>query len=101
MKFTSGHKKKGGRKKEVPNKVTTDIKLAFKNLVENNLDNMTEWLERIALDNPAKAMELMISISEYNIPKLARTEITGKDGDELKINIITEDEAANKIINKI
>jgi len=30
-----------------------------------------------------------------------RTELTGKDGDELKINIVTEDKTANEIINKI
>jgi len=30
-----------------------------------------------------------------------RTELTGKDGEEFKINIITEDKTANEIINKI
>jgi hypothetical protein len=29
--------------------------------------------------NPAKAFELFQSVVEYHVPKLARTEITGKD----------------------
>ena len=44
---------------------------------------MSIWLSQIAGDDPAKAMDLMLRLSEYIIPKLARQEITGKEGEDL------------------
>lgn len=72
-----------GRAPGVPNKVTKDVRQAYQNLVELNLENMSAWLMSVAADNPEKAMTLMLQLSEYVIPKLARQEITGKDGDDL------------------
>ena len=96
-----GAPKTGGRVKGTPNLLTSDIKERFKLIVETNLDNINLWLSEVARDNPAKALDFIKDLAEYNVPKLARTELTGKDGEELKINIITEDKAANEIINKI
>jgi len=50
---------------------------------------MDRWLQRVAegdevlglKPDPAKALDLMQKLSEYHIPKLARTEVTGKDGE--------------------
>jgi hypothetical protein len=72
-----------GRPKGAGNKVTTKIKEAYQKLVEGNLDNMTEWLGEVADENPKEAMDLMLKLSEYIIPKLARQEMVGKDGDDL------------------
>lgn len=76
--FVKGKAK--GKPKGALNHTTKDIKEAFRLLVENNIDNMTIWLKQIAAKNPAQAMNIIIELSEYNIPKLARTELTGKDG---------------------
>jgi hypothetical protein len=73
----------GGRPKGSPNKVTMDIRTAYQNLVELNLENMSHWLGQIAIENPEKAFELMIKLSEYVIPKMQRTEVVGKDGADL------------------
>jgi len=73
----------GGRPKGASNKVTRDIRSAYQQLVEFNLENMSTWLAHIAADNPEKAFELMIKLSEYVIPKMQRTEVTGKDGKDL------------------
>ena len=73
----------GGRPKGATNKVTRDIRSAYQQLVEFNLDNMSAWLAEIAADNPEKAFELMIKLSEYVIPKMQRTEVTGKDGADI------------------
>ena len=73
----------GGRPKGATNKVTRDIRSAYQQLVEFNLENMSTWLADIAADNPEKAFELMIKLSEYVIPKMQRTEVTGKDGADL------------------
>jgi hypothetical protein len=61
-----------GRQKGVTNKTTSDIKEAYKLLIENNLDNLTSWLEKVAEKDPAKAISLLSELSEYVLPKLAR-----------------------------
>ena len=73
MANTTG-KKYGGRKKGTPNKVTKDIKNAFRQLIESNIDNLSEWLNNIAKENPEKAFDLILKLSEYVTPKLNRTE---------------------------
>ena len=76
-----------GRPKGKPNKTTAEIREAYQKLVEDNLTNMTKWLGEVAMENPEKAMELMLKLSEYMIPKLARQEVTGADGADLFKNI--------------
>ena len=76
-----------GRTKGKPNKTTAEIREAYQKLVEDNLTNMTEWLTQVAAENPEKAMELMLKLSEYMIPKLARQQVIGADGADLFKNI--------------
>ena len=66
--------KASGRKKNVQNKATRDIKEAYKQLVENNLDNLTVWLNQIGEEDPFKAVNMLLALSEFVVPKLARTE---------------------------
>jgi len=79
-----------GRPKGKPNKTTSEIREAYQLLVENNLENMTLWLTDVAADSPEKAMDLMLKLSEYMIPKLARQEVTGAEGKDLFKNITFE-----------
>lgn len=76
-----------GRPKGVGNKNTENIKEAYRLLLENNLDNMTLWLTKIAEKDPARATELMLKLSEYILPKLARQEVVGNDGEDLFKNV--------------
>ena len=73
--FQKGKEKTGGKKKGTPNKVTTEIKEAYKMLIEANIPNLTLWLERVAEEDPKEALKYLASLSEYVVPKLARTEI--------------------------
>ena len=66
-----------------PNNSTKMMKEAFAMLVENNLPNLNIWIAQIAAEDPAKAMDLIIKLSERFVPALARTEVTGADGQEL------------------
>lgn len=76
-----------GRPRGSRNKTSNAIREAYQNLVEMNLENMSEWITQIAADDPNKAMDTMIKLSEYIIPKLARQELTGNDGEDLFKNV--------------
>lgn len=88
--FGSGENWKGnaaGRPKGSKNKQTQAIRKAYQELVEGNLENLNVWLATVAEKDPKEAFEMMIKLSEYVIPKLARTEMTGADGEDLFKNI--------------
>lgn len=73
--MATGHKT-GGRKKGTANKVTKEIKEAYQQLINNNLDNLDTWIKDIAKDNPVKAMELIIKLSDFVLPKMKNIEST-------------------------
>ena len=89
---------RGGRPKGAANKITEEIKEAFALVLENRLPDLNRWIGQVAQDDPAKAIDLMIKLSNRFLPELARTELTAKDGEDLFKNIkfvfggATEDE---------
>lgn len=93
-----------GRPKGVPNRATTDARRAIADFVDRNVDRLEGFLDTIAegvpetkIENgietttgkwvrqpdPAAAYRCMMDVLEYHIPKLARSELTGKDGKDL------------------
>jgi len=62
--------KTGGREKGTENKVKKDVKQAFQTLVEGNLSNIEKWLQEVGKENPAKACEILLKLSEFIVPKL-------------------------------
>ena len=44
------------------------------------------WIDRVAEEDPARAAALYLDAIEYHVPKLARTEMTGKDGGPVDFN---------------
>lgn len=91
-----------GRPKGATNIATRDIKEAYRQLIEKNLDNLTGWLEKIADKDPEKAIRIINDLSEYVIPKLARTDLTN-GGEKFKqpINIVVSSEKSKEAINKL
>ena len=85
-----GRRAGAGRKKGVPNQVTTDIRQAFRNLIEKQAGNFDTWLKRVASKDPGRALDLVSRLSEYCVPKLGRTEITGANGGPLETRAITQ-----------
>ena len=77
----------GGRPKVSKNRNTQLIREAYQKLTEDNLLNMSQWIQQIAADNPEKAFKLMLEMSEFVLPKLNRTELTGNNGDDLFKNL--------------
>ena len=58
-----------GRPKGVPNKVTAEIRKAYEMLLHQNVGNMSLWLSEIAAENPEKAMDIIIRLSPFVLPK--------------------------------
>lgn len=81
MSFEKGHKINTNKsnRKGIPNKVTTDIRESFKLLIEQQLPKLNETLEQVRLNDPDKYFTIISNLSEYIIPKLARTEIDSKN----------------------
>lgn len=91
-------KKTGGRTSGTPNRATAEAREAIARFVDANASRLQEWLDAVAggvrelgddgaptgkhvvSPNPQRAFELFQSVIEYHVPKLARTEVTGKDG---------------------
>jgi hypothetical protein len=74
--------KGAGRPLGSPNKATAKAREAFANFVDANSERMQEWLEAIASDpkhGPKVAFDCLLAVSEYHVPKLARTEVVGDD----------------------
>ena len=70
-----------GRPKGVPNKSTARAKEAIAEFVDSNAVKLQGWLDQIAeTDGPLEAFKAFTGLLEYHVPKLARTELTGKDG---------------------
>jgi hypothetical protein len=74
MPFEKGNNLAGSRK-GIPNKTTAEIRNAFQLLLEDNLDNMKVWLSDVASEDPERALEIMLKMAEYIVPKLSRTEV--------------------------
>lgn len=76
-----------GRPKGVANKATLQAREAIAAFVDGNAHRLTEWLDRIAQDNPKAAFDCFQSVVEYHIPKLARTEHTGDKNNPVSFTV--------------
>lgn len=68
-----------GRKKGAVNKSTRDVRLAIAQIARKNVTKINDWLDRIALEDPAKALHLYLRMIEFHIPKLSSIELTPED----------------------
>jgi len=66
-----------GRPAGVPNRVTGAFRETVNRLLDDNAENVSQWLAQVAIEDPAKAIELVAKLAEYAVPKLARTEVSG------------------------
>lgn len=85
------------RPKGSPNKATANAREAIARLVDGNADRLQGWLDAIAEEQgPLMAWKCMMDVVEYHIPKLARTEHTGQDGDAIKTDNVWRVEFVSK-----
>jgi|SRR3972149_162388 len=77
-----------GRPKGVPNGITKEVREAFQQVFRSQIKNVNAWFRETSESKPEKALELLLSLGEYFVPKLSRTEITGEDGEKLAVSIV-------------
>ena len=61
-----------GRKKGTPNKNTKEIREAFKNLIELNLEQMEKDLKQL---EPKDRLKMIIDLSSFILPKMKQTDM--------------------------
>jgi len=76
-----------GRPKGAPNKSTAAVREAIAKMAELNAPHFAKWLDQVAAKSPEKACDIYLRAIEYHIPKLARTEVTGQDGQPVALQV--------------
>ena len=74
--MAKGRKTGGGSRKGRPNVISATVRTALVAFVDNNAAGLQELYDRVAADDPAKALEIQARFYEFVLPKLARTETT-------------------------
>jgi len=77
-----------GRKPGVPNRATAAARNVFQALLDANQDKLQAVLHEAHKSDKARWWGMMMDLSEYVVPKLARTEITGEIGVRGKLTIV-------------
>lgn len=89
MAFQKGHPGGPGRPKGAKNKLPTAARQAFLATFTDLEPDLKRWIQDTAAEDPAKAADLLIRMAEYHFPKLARSEVSGPEGEPLQINVVT------------
>lgn len=98
--------RRGGRAAGAPNKATSEGRAKFLKMFERLSPKTEKWIQDTAEGievtktdkdgnevtmkipgDPGRAAELVLRMAEFYVPKLARTEITGEDGEKLSVSI--------------
>ena len=84
----TGRKAGPGRPKGCANKSTANAREAIARFVDGNAHRVQIWLDAIAeTEGSLKAFQCYTDMIEYHVPKLSRTEHTGKDDGPVDIRI--------------
>ena len=67
MPFEKGHKKVGGRKAGVENRLTKEMRSILKDLIYEELDNLPELMESMS---PVERVNLLMKLIPYALPKI-------------------------------
>jgi hypothetical protein len=65
-----------GRPKGATNASTERIKQAYSDLIEGNLDKIQGWLNETAQTDPARALDFLVKLSPFVVPKKTETDIS-------------------------
>tara|TARA_B110000037_G_C16888737_1_gene411221 strand:- start:401 stop:679 length:279 start_codon:yes stop_codon:yes gene_type:complete len=65
----AGKKSKRGSSKEI-----NELREVYIDLLDKNKDKLQEWLNEVGKDDPAKALDLIIKMTAFVVPKYRLTE---------------------------
>jgi hypothetical protein len=65
-----------GRPIGAKNKSTSKVKDFYLELLEGNLENIQSWLNQTAAEDPKGALDFLIKLSPFVIPKKTETDMT-------------------------
>jgi hypothetical protein len=74
----------GGSRKGRPNRVTAKAREVIQLVLDGTAPKVQGWIDKIAETDPKGALLAYTALLEFGVPKLARTELTGKDGGEIE-----------------
>jgi hypothetical protein len=75
MPFEKGHKLATGRPKGAINRSTEQMKLSIARATNSVLDDLPKLLDEMKKKDPRSAIDLVIKLLEYNLPKQSRVEM--------------------------
>ena len=80
---SAGKKSKRGSSKQI-----NEIREVYSELLHNNKDKLQEWFDEVGKQDPAKALDLMLKMSAFVLPKYKLVE-SKKDKSEEPIVHVT------------
>lgn len=89
-----GKRLNAGRPKGTPNRTTKEVRQQFEHLLNNNVDKLQSLFDKVAEENPTKAIELILKVSEFVLPKLKAVEVDVPqlEQKELVITIVNDNQ---------
>ena len=78
--------KTGGRNAGTPNKVTSEVREQFKQLLENNIAQMQNDIDEL---KPKDRIKVLLELSRFIVPTLKSTEWNLETGRGIKPIVIT------------
>ena len=76
-----------GKPKGAVNKSTKTVREAFAAFVEGNMDRVQELFDQVAMDDPARALDILDRLAAYTTPKLKAIDHTS-DGQTMPTVVI-------------
>ncbi len=84
-----------GKPKGIQNKTTIEFKEAINKLLTHAAPSMVKWLDRIAEEDPYKALSIIDKLGEFAYPKLSRVTTAGDPEAPLEHKVRVELIASN------
>ena len=84
-----------GRRVGSTNQINNEIKDAFAMLLQSQIPNLQDWLNRAAAKDPIKALDLFTRISERFVPSLQRVDHEISGNVQMPINILMPNPTIN------